>query len=316
MSVLSDRTLKSQISHFLNNGSATQAVHCAYEFTAEKIFKGGRAAEPVVGATEFVEPTELVWVRSKENIIVPPDHVGIWVQTQSLSRVGLLLLNNCSLIEPGYSGPLTAVFVNFGQQKVMIKPGTKIAKVIFLKLDSEADTLVPPVNDVAKYDAGVLSLVANSPDSFMQVRAMAPSLRDRAEKIFAEQAEQHRNAFSEEVAKQRESLRGDIQKQRESLREDIQKQAFRWVGGSVVGFIVGAGLFWFTAAEYLPRITEGYVAIDKVARETVQAHISLLDRASQDVRNSQTDLRELREKVETLEKKRAAPSKPPGKTQK
>lgn len=90
-----------------------------------------------------------------------------------------MLLLNHTLVEPGYRGPLHAVFVNFGKTKVTISPITKIAKVVFFELDKGAENLVR--FDTSAYDNSILEISANAPDSFMQLSSLAPSLKAEAE---------------------------------------------------------------------------------------------------------------------------------------
>ena len=181
MAVLSDKTIKKMIDNkeLVPNGNVDNATHCSYEFTASLMLRGGsNQTERIVEPGVVIEPAQLVWIRARDEISIPADMVGLWIQTQTLARQGLLLLN-ITLIEPGYEGPLSAVLVNFGNKKVIIRPDTKIAKVVFLTLDSEADELVGKW-DSKTYDAKLLDMAANAPTSFLQLESFLPNIEERA----------------------------------------------------------------------------------------------------------------------------------------
>jgi deoxycytidine triphosphate deaminase len=115
MAVYSDRTIRSKLHDLIIGGDANSATHCSYEFTASAVFKRSTSEEhkpvarlPVDGVGVAIEPAELVWVIAKERVTIPNNMVGLWIQTQTLSRKGLLLLNT-TLIEPGYSGRIRVV---------------------------------------------------------------------------------------------------------------------------------------------------------------------------------------------------------------
>jgi len=149
MTVLSDKTIKERIakSELVPKGNPSSATHCSYEFTAAQMLRGGAPrALPISKRGTVIKPAQLVWITACEEISVPSDMVGLWIETQTFGREGLLLLN-ISLIEPGYKGPLSAVLVNFGKKPVPIFPHTKIAKVIFLSLDDDADKEVEGCDD-------------------------------------------------------------------------------------------------------------------------------------------------------------------------
>lgn len=241
MSVLSDATIRDRLSSLVPNGQKCDAKHCAYEFTAAKVFKGS-AVSPLVVSNEtpvIIEPTELVWVRAKEEINVPANCVGMWVQTQTLSRKGLLLLNQ-SLVEPGYSGPLHAVFVNFGRTKVAINSVTKIAKVMFFELDKAAETLVS--FDTSAYDSSILEISANAPDSFLQLSSLVPSLKAEADvRLRALQTEARllqgeiaagaKENLTAAFDKRKDELRTEIDTQKSQMNDHIKSLALRWGGG-------------------------------------------------------------------------------------
>ena len=310
MSVLSDTTIRDRLSSLVPNGQKDDAKHCAYEFTAAKVFKGSAPAPLIVSddAPVVVGPAELVWILAKEEINVPDNCVGMWVQTQTLSRKGLLLLNH-SLVEPGYRGPLHAVFVNFGRAKVPINPVTKIAKVMFFELDKNADSLVK--FDTSAYENLILEISANAPDSFMELSSLVPSLKAEAdEHIRALQTEAR--VLKNEIAaaakadliaesdKRRDELRADVDKQKSGMQGHIKSLALRWGGASLGGLMLGVALVWLGLSVYLPRLAASYADVDGIARRAVQERAGALDAASSQLRANRAELDSLRQELQTL----------------
>ena len=135
MSVLSDTTIRNlmQQQQLVLNGDTSSAKHCAYEFKAGRIVYGGiEAPAQQVSAidltsspsqTAVIPPSGVAWVRTTETVRIPQNMVGIWIQTNSLSRRGLLLLNS-TLVEPGYEGPLSAHFVNLSSSPISLSSST------------------------------------------------------------------------------------------------------------------------------------------------------------------------------------------------
>lgn len=81
----------------------------------------------------FLKPSEVVIIKSKEKLHIPEKITASYSALFSISSKGLLLINS-SMIEPGYSGYVSAVLLNFSAQPVLISIGDEIAKVTFFKL--------------------------------------------------------------------------------------------------------------------------------------------------------------------------------------
>ena len=255
MTVLSDKTIKKRIANneLVPNGNVASAEYCSYEFTAALMMCGGsHEAVKITGSGVVIKPAQLVWIRARDEISMPAGMVGLWIQTQTLSREGLLLLNT-TLIEPGYEGPLSAVLVNFGKKDVVIGPETKIAKVVFLTLDSEADKLVEK-GDSKTYDAKLLDMAANAPTSFLQLQ----SFEKKADDILGtmnKQMKQEVSTLSEQVKVQ---LKNDLQ-------GDLKWTIFKWGGITLSGLALGCLIVWLMISSYLPRLSV-YSKFDEFAR--------------------------------------------------
>lgn len=185
MPILSDATIQDRMkrNELVLGGAENRAIHCSYEFRAGKIFPGG-ADGPVFaidwtgeadGQRYLVKPGELVWIRSREQVSLPKDVCGIWIQTNTLSRKGLLLIN-CSLVEPGYTGHLSCNFVNFGREPVSLFPDGAIAKLLFVNLDRECK--LPFEGKLDNYDRMISEIARQGPSSFLQIADMSTRLDD------------------------------------------------------------------------------------------------------------------------------------------
>jgi dUTPase len=280
MAVFSDGTIRKRLAALVTSGSPLGARHCAYEFTAAVLFKGASAEPRPIdpGNPIVIEPTELVWIKAREEIRMPANAVGLWVQTQTLSRQGLLLLNT-TLIEPGYEGPLHAVFVNFGNKKVVIDAGTKIAKVLFLGLDQPADELLS--FDVSGYDRSILDISSNSPVSFMRLESLVSDQKKELERA------------GEDVKQQ------IVKDAKEELQKGIRWSAVKWLGGAAVGFVAGLFAVYLGMTVYLPKLTASYAEVDALASKVIQTRAAGWDKA---VSESQAEMERLKKEIEDLKR--------------
>jgi deoxycytidine triphosphate deaminase len=190
MTVLSDTTIRAmmQQNRLILDGRLDCAKNCSYDFRAARVVYGGtdessrhvKAVELDENSTRsaIVPPTAVVWVRSRERVQIPEDMVGLWIQTNSLSRKGLLLLNS-TLVEPGYQGFLSAHFANLGSIPAVLTAETTIAKLVFIKLDTAATELINP-KAFAHYDALVDDLAVKSNASFLRIQELLPDLKAAA----------------------------------------------------------------------------------------------------------------------------------------
>lgn len=191
--MLSDQTIRRMMSSgwLVPAGDAQKAAQAAYHFTAGKIFVGGQTSpeldwsSPAPGATYAIAPGAMVWVRMKDEVRLPNNICAVWWQTHSLSKKGIMLLN-MSVVDPGYSGLLTCLLVNFGAQHVVITPDTPIAKLAFFRVDHDVSAPFLGGSSVTAYDADILQTAANGPKSFMQLENLKTELGARKQEILAE----------------------------------------------------------------------------------------------------------------------------------
>lgn len=83
-----------------------------------------------------LEPGQFVLVNSQQYLELPNYLVGKLVNRSSVARLGLLVGLNADLVEPNFSGKLTFAIKNISTREVWLKPGLKIAQVVFEEISS------------------------------------------------------------------------------------------------------------------------------------------------------------------------------------
>ena len=230
MSILSDSTILARISagDLVINGDARHVEFCSYQFTPEKVLEPGADGRVLDwkacpdNASYSIRPGQLVWVRTRGEVTIPSDMCAFYWQTNTLARVGLMLVNS-SMVEPGYKGPLACLFANFGKQDIVINPRTKVAKIIFLQLDQPALRPSSLSFEATQYDDTLRQVAAAAPRSFLQIADFATSLAAERDKAI--------NDIQKGAADARE-------KELEGLKSDHMKAIRSAFGWAVLGLLV------------------------------------------------------------------------------
>jgi dUTPase/uncharacterized coiled-coil protein SlyX len=294
MAVLSDKTIKEMMARneLITNGNADNAEHCSYEFTAALMLRGGSCRfEPIDKLGTEIKPAELVWIKAREEISVPANMVGLWIQTQRLARQGLLLLN-ISIIEPGYKGPLSAVLVNFGKQKVPIRPDTKIAKVVFLSLDTDATV---GKWDIKAYDDEIVKMAANAPTSFLQLESFLPNIK--------EETKARLMAMDKEIELSVGNITNDAKFKLESeLKEKMSKSFIKGYIGLAGGFLTGCAAVWIIISTFMPRLVAEYSGIEELARKaSIAQQAETTAGLSTQLKTQASEIESLKKQIDKLE---------------
>jgi deoxycytidine triphosphate deaminase len=184
--VLSDGTIQTQLAALIDNGVADNAKEAGYEFLPGKLFPTGEAKEgkPIdwtdktkiaAGPDQYaIKRGELLMVRTKESVKMPRNMCGFWYPLDRNSRQGLLLVN-MSVVPPGYSGFLTCTFVNFGNRNLILRPHQPIARLVFVKLDTNSVKDGVTVN-ATDYDQKMSDAASNAPSTFLAIAERAAEL--------------------------------------------------------------------------------------------------------------------------------------------
>lgn len=271
MTILSDKTIRERLKNgeLVVNGNPDRAVHCAYEFVAGRIFPAGESATVVdwtrtaSDTDEFlVPPGGLVWIRTRETVVIPTDVCGFWGQTNTLARAGLMLVNQ-SIVDPGYTGSLSCNFVNFGRHPIVITPQTRLAKLIFVQIDSEVGNPFNGDGVPGDYDRRLRDIALRAPSSFLRVadlKAEIESDRSSAIDSLKSGGEAQRATLIAQLDAHAANLRVELKNQREAEWKEFEKDAGNYVRRSlkiVTPMIIVAGLFW----AFVPRL-QSFIAGD------------------------------------------------------
>ncbi len=136
--ILPDNEIKKLIfqANLLNNHSDHNIRNCAYNLRV------GKMVEPETGEVKDVNandnsikigPSETMILITKEIVNMPENLCATYSPLFRLAKQGIMLIN-ASIVEPGYSGPLSCYLVNFSSKIVWIKPGDEVAKIVFNQL--------------------------------------------------------------------------------------------------------------------------------------------------------------------------------------
>lgn len=194
MTVLSDNEILRRISsdNMIEDADLEQIGPSSYQFQPGIIVTTGDKHDvkdwtDEIGPDDFhrVQPGELVWVRTRERVNMPPDICAFWWQTSHFSRRGLMLVN-MSMVEPGYHGPLACLFVNFGQKPVNLNPDDVVAKLVFHCLDVNVRHPLSLRQNTVDYDRDIRQAAIDIPSTFLDVGGMTIKLdKEREEAVKA-----------------------------------------------------------------------------------------------------------------------------------
>ncbi|MGB6487321.1 MAG: hypothetical protein WBE91_10600 [Steroidobacteraceae bacterium] len=259
MTVLSETAIRARFGSLLIGGDPSRIGPSVYYFVPGKIFpsgldENGNAQPPVdwtakpvedwPGETAYVvNPGTLVSLRTREFVKMPSDLCGLWYQTDSLSRYGLLLVN-MSIVPPGYEGPLTCTFVNFGKDSVAIKPPMPVSKLLFLPLDT-ATSRNPRQTKEREYDSSLAEMARRSPVSFLRISDRAKELR-----------EQIANQMDDEMKQARETLNGIVKENSDKFTKDAKNAIFVATPLALVAIVLLGGAQWLATKILTTNIDE------------------------------------------------------------
>jgi len=257
MSVLCDATIRAQIlnGNLVCGGKIDRIGQCTYGFVAGRIFPGGLATEPVEWSEDsnneqyLIPPGGLVWIRTRETVKMPRNTCGFWLQTNALAREGLMIVN-LSVVDPGYEGPLSCNFVNFGRTPVIIGPESILAKMLFIATDADVENPYGQIK--GSYDLTLSKYAAQAPKSFMQVTELSAQVersREQAFELLESTKADAYNAVKKELDDYIRVLKDNLKEQRDgewqALNQDLSKYLQKSLGFTALVFVLGALLWSF-----------------------------------------------------------------------
>ena len=102
------------------------------------------------GKPIILHPKEFILGITMERIKLPADIAAYVDGRSSLGRLGITAHITSSLVDPGFEGRLVLEISNLGKMPVTIYPGSKVCKLVFMKLTSPAKVPYNKLPD-AKY---------------------------------------------------------------------------------------------------------------------------------------------------------------------
>jgi deoxycytidine triphosphate deaminase len=311
VSILSDATLREKVSNgkLVLNGDPARARHCSYEHKPGRIVFGGireenklysvnLAAPGVTSAT--IPPSGVAWVRTQEQVSIPHDMVGFWLQTNSLSRRGLLLLNS-TLVEPGYTGYLAAHIVNLGAQPVTITRDDTIAKLVFMTLDRAAFETVNS-GQYADYDGFIDRLAASANASFLSISELIPRLHDEVRRELNEGTQAASRRIDDLISGAMNNFEKSVQERRQRAEEGLSDFGSSFLKKSLGGFLFGLVCAVAVFLWVLPRLRasdqESKSRIETIVKDLgreLRVETSLQNKAISD------EIKRLREEVSAID---------------
>lgn len=252
MAILSDSEIKARISNedLIKFADADLARECSYSFRPGKAFPVNKDDNCInftddPAATLSIKPGEMVWVRTHEQVKMPNDLVGFWWQTNSLSRLGLMLVN-MSMVEPIYKGDLACLFVNFGDQIIVIESQMTIAKTVFFEIKGPVEHPYQTLNSAQRshYDSRLLQLAINQPSSFLKIGEISTDAQREKIAILSEientlnialqQIRSEQNARTDEMKQDLEQAKLQVI---DDFKNDAPKMLLKSYGFAVLGLL-------------------------------------------------------------------------------
>jgi len=86
-----------------------------------------------------LHPGEFALGHTSERFTLPDDLVAIVNGKSSLGRMGLLVHATAGFVDPGFSGVIVLELSNVANLPILLRPGMKIAQMVFERMDRAAE---------------------------------------------------------------------------------------------------------------------------------------------------------------------------------
>lgn len=169
---------KSSIKELINkkkliiNHDNNYVKNCSYKIRIGKLIspETGEIIDFQTNQTFCLEPSELILFQSIEKVKLPYNITASYSALYSVASEGILLINS-SMIEPGYSGLLSGILLNFSSKKFIITKGSEIAKLNFYKTDTKikASCLQERINDDEYQKSLIKKSINNYHKTFLNI---------------------------------------------------------------------------------------------------------------------------------------------------
>lgn len=135
-----------------------------------------------------VEPGEVVFVCTKERIVLPGNMIALLVPKRKIAHNGIIILGGFS-VDPNYSGPLWVGLYNYSSVSFPLKAGKKLIAAMFYELEGDELHNFPVPESSTEGDfPPEISYLINSykPQEFAALQAALADTKKQLENLSAE----------------------------------------------------------------------------------------------------------------------------------
>lgn len=171
-------------------------TNCTYSLTIGEIIKPetGEVKCNTLETSKYIvpqgphilKPNECVLVVTAETVQMPQKLMASYTPLNRNARIGLMLINP-SVIEPGYSGPLSCVLFNLSADDIPLSIGKEIAKIVFFQLSEAPEDPKPFKQEKEAYTTALSEVAIKYHQSFMNIDGLV----DKAQKAAVEGVKQN-----------------------------------------------------------------------------------------------------------------------------
>ena len=149
---------------FIRNGDPKAIDNIKYDLRlGEQALKASiglpKAIEQMQDAERWIDPGEVVFVMTQEELHLPPNMIAMLSPKRSITHRGITVLGGFA-IDPGYSGRLWFGLHNFSSSRYALRSGTKLIACLFYELDEE---------EANKYKCNPSEAVTEFPDELIEL---------------------------------------------------------------------------------------------------------------------------------------------------
>lgn len=111
------------------------------------------------GEPFVLHPGEFALGHTAERFEVPDDIVGVVNGKSSLGRLGVQVHATAGFVDPGFAGVIVLELSNVATLPILLRPGMKVAQIVFQRLDRPADRPYghPELNSKYQHQRGAVA---------------------------------------------------------------------------------------------------------------------------------------------------------------
>ncbi len=176
--------------------------------------------------TVTVQPGQMVFVVTREDVLMPTDLCGTVYSRNSLALKGILALN-AGHVDPGYEGPIAIRLINLRANPWTLTLGEPIFTITFQTLASDTDVGLITPRRLSQND--MVLRVRNTADA-----ALSNALYD----LYALNVEERLNDFRHSTLKEIRDERDELWVRKDKIWSELLSSLWRTVVAVVVFFAI------------------------------------------------------------------------------